>query len=257
MKLLAVETATGCLSVAVLDGARVMARADKAAGGQHAKYLIPTIDQILTSLGLTLADLGGLAVSIGPGSFTGIRVGLATVMGFRTARGLPLATVPTLEAMAWNLRPPWDASVAARSWQSGVHIDEPLPVLCPILRARTGEVFWALYQWTSAGMLTQAGAEQVGSLESMATSLHGPALVYGEGWETNKTELRRIFKSTTHNVCEGPPEAMAASAVSVGLAGLDRLDRGDVAGLGLSPRYVQRAEAEIMRERRATLSQSV
>ena len=104
MKLLAVETATTRLSVALLDGKQAVARVDKEAEGQHAKHLIPAIDHVLRASGLTLPELQGLAVSIGPGSFTGLRVGLATVMGFRMVTGLPLAVVPTLEALAWNLR---------------------------------------------------------------------------------------------------------------------------------------------------------
>ncbi len=67
MKLLAVETATAWQSVAVLDGAKVMARSDEDATGSHAKRLVPAIDRLLKTCGLTLSSLGGLAVSIGPG----------------------------------------------------------------------------------------------------------------------------------------------------------------------------------------------
>jgi tRNA threonylcarbamoyladenosine biosynthesis protein TsaB len=254
MKLLAVETATTRLSVAVMEGSRVLVRADTETSGRHAKYLISTIDELLKSQQLSLADVQGLAVSIGPGSFTGLRVGLATMLGFRMATGLPLAAVPTLEAMAWNLRPPRNASVAARSRPSGVQTDASVAAtLCPILKARTGEVYWALYRW-AGGTLTQMGSEQVGSLESMARSLNGAdgsTVVYGEGWETHKAEFSRLFERMNVHVHEGPPEAMSASAVSVGLAGLDRLARGEVAGSVVSPRYVQRAEADIMMERRA------
>ncbi|HKW85861.1 MAG TPA: tRNA (adenosine(37)-N6)-threonylcarbamoyltransferase complex dimerization subunit type 1 TsaB, partial [Nitrospiraceae bacterium] len=189
----------------------------------HAKWLVPTIDRVLASGGLTLSDLDGLAVSIGPGSFTGLRVGLATMLGLRVVTGLPLAAVPTLEAMAWNLR------------------SADLP-LCPILRCRRGEVYWALYQWTSAGALRCITAERVGPLELLAQSINGPTLVFGEGWQTYRDDIRRLLGA---RACEAPPEAMAASAVSVGLAGLERLARGEVAGQGLSPRYVQRAEAEL------------
>ncbi|MGH7229897.1 MAG: tRNA (adenosine(37)-N6)-threonylcarbamoyltransferase complex dimerization subunit type 1 TsaB [Nitrospiraceae bacterium] len=232
MKLLAIETATTCLSVAVLDGERVLARTDLAAPGQHAKYLVPAIDDLFRSSGLTLSKLDGVAVSSGPGSFTGLRVGLATAIGFRMAAGLPLAMVPSLEAMAWNLR--------------GAH--QPL---CPIFKSRTGEVYWALYQWTASGMLQCLAGEQVGSPVMMAESLNGRAVVFGEGWEANTKELRRMFEKRNQRVDEAPPEANRASAVSVGLAGHERLVRGDIAGQGISPRYVQRAEAELMMERRA------
>ncbi|MGH7206228.1 MAG: tRNA (adenosine(37)-N6)-threonylcarbamoyltransferase complex dimerization subunit type 1 TsaB [Nitrospiraceae bacterium] len=238
MKLLAVETATHCQSVAVLDDQTVVARADQDAGGAHAKWLVPTIDRVLASGGLTLSDLDGLAVSIGPGSFTGLRVGLATMMGLRLVTGLPLAAVPTLEAMAWNLRT----------------ADRPL---CPILKSRKGEVYWALYQWTGAGSLSCTTHEQVGPLELFVRSITGPTLVFGEGWQTYGDDIRRLLGARACEACEAPPETMAASAVSVGLAGLERLARGEVAGQGLSPRYVQRAEAELNWERPAAGSLKV
>lgn len=231
MKLLAVETATSRLSVALLEGARIMARADQDAPGKHARHLVPTIDHLLTSSRLALPDLEGLAVSIGPGSFTGLRVGLATMMGFRMVTGLPLATVPTLEAMAWNLR----------------GVDRPL---CPVLRARTGEVYWAIYRWSQDGALEQIVPERVGSLEAMLDSLEWPVLIFGEGWQANREEFHRLLTTVQREVEEAPQEATAASAVSVGLAALNRLARGEVAGQGLSPRYVQRSEAELMLERR-------
>ncbi|TAJ25675.1 MAG: tRNA (adenosine(37)-N6)-threonylcarbamoyltransferase complex dimerization subunit type 1 TsaB, partial [Nitrospirae bacterium] len=163
MKLLAIETATPQQSVAILDGTTVLGRADEDAKGKHAMKLIPMIDRLLQATGLTLAELDGLAVSIGPGSFTGLRVGLATAMGFRSVTGLPLAAVPTLDAMTWNVR----------------HVDR---LLCPVLKARTGEVYWGFYRWTSAGMLVRVTEEQIGSLEALARSIEGSTLMLGDGW---------------------------------------------------------------------------
>ncbi len=227
MKLLAVETATSRQSVAVLEDTQVLTASDEDAEGSHAKRLVPMIDRVLRSVGLTLADLEGLAVSIGPGSFTGLRVGLATMMGFRLVTGLPLAAVPTLEALAWNLRGEYGP-------------------ICPMLKARTGEVYWGGYQWTEAGPLQVRWEERVGSLEAVAAAIQGPTLVVGEGWVVNRSELRRLLGAHRRDIREAPPLSMQASAVSVGLAGLERLKRGEVAGQGLAPRYVQRAEAELV-----------
>lgn len=238
MKLLAVETATGRQSVAILEGATVLARSDEEAGGAHARWLVPAIDRLLAACDLSLAGLDGLAVSIGPGSFTGLRVGLATMMGFRTVTGLPLAAVPTLEALAWNHR-------------------EAGRTLCPILRARRGEVYWALYRWTSELALTRVSEERVGSFRTWAESVAGSILVLGEGWQANRDELRRALGDRAVRVEEAPSAAMAASAVSVGLAGLERLARNGRASQGVAPLYVQRAEAEVAWERRASAGPSV
>lgn len=235
MRILAVETATSWQSVAIVEGDAVVARSDEDAAGSHAKRLVPAIDRLLTSCGMVLTDMEGLAVSIGPGSFTGLRVGLATMMGFRLVTGLPLAAVPTLEAMAWNLR------------------GAKLP-LFPMLRARTGEVYWAQYQWLPGGVLKQMREEQVGTLEVLAQSLQGPALMFGEGWELHKLDFRRLFDRRLCDLGEAPFEAMRPSAVSVGRAGTERLRRGEAAGQGLSPRYVQRTEAEAVWERRGAVS---
>ena len=232
MKILAVETATGRQSVALLDGAEVVGCADEDAGRAHAKRLVPAIDRLFRSSGWTLASLEGLAVSIGQGSLTGLRVGLATILGFRSVTGLPLAAVPTLEGMAWNLP----------------SADRPL---CPVLRSRVGEVYWAQYRWTDEGTLERLVEEQVGALHEMARALRGPTVVFGEGWQANREAFHRLLGSRVEDVWEPPVDKMHASAVSVGLAGIKLLARGFVAGRGLAPRYVQRAEAEITFDRGA------
>ena len=238
MKVLAVETATRRQSVAILDGTRVLARSDEDARGAHARRLVPTIDRLLAETGLSLAGLDGLAASIGPGSFTGLRVGLATMMGFRTVTGLPLAAVPTLEAMAWNHR-------------------EVGRTVCPILQARTGEVYWALYRWTSDTVLTRVAEERAGTIRALGESITDSTLVLGDGWEGNKDELQLVLGERMVKVEAAPPEAMAVSAVSVGLAGLERLARGERAGQGVAPLYVQRAAAEVAWERRGPAVASI
>ncbi len=231
MRVLAVDTATGRQSVAILDGTRVLVRSDEDARGAHARWLVPTIDRLFAESGVALSALDGLAVSIGPGSFTGLRVGLATMMGFRTVAGLPLAAVPTLEALAWNHR-------------------EAGRTLCPMLRARTGEVYWALYHWTSDMTLTRISEERVGTLRTWAESVTGRALVLGEGWDANREALLSLLDERKVRVEEAAREAMPVSAVSVGLAGMERLTQGDTARPGLAPLYVQRAEAEVAWEKR-------
>ncbi|MBH0193311.1 MAG: tRNA (adenosine(37)-N6)-threonylcarbamoyltransferase complex dimerization subunit type 1 TsaB, partial [Nitrospira sp.] len=126
MKILAIETATTWQSVAILEESRVLARQDQDASGAHGTLLLPAIERLLMETQLRLNDLDGLACSAGPGSFTGIRVGLATCLGLRAATGLPLVLVPTLEAMAWGVT----SSV--------------LPI-CPIVTSRRGELYWAIF----------------------------------------------------------------------------------------------------------------
>ncbi len=234
MKVLAVETATSWQSVAILEDSRVLACHEQDAAGSHAKLLLPTIDRLFRETGLTLKQLDGLVVSIGPGSFTGLRVGLATLLGFRTISQLPLAVVPTLEGLAWNLR--------------GTSM-----LLCPVLNSRRGELYWAQFRWTGEGRLERVVSEQVGTPVMLGSRLTESALLFGEGWTTEALAIRASI-SHTITVTEVPDSAMKPSAVSVGLAGIERLRRGEHAGIGISPLYVQRTAAELKYEESGGMS---
>ena len=104
MKVLAVETATAWQSVAILRRGTGTCPLRPGCAGSHARLLLPAIDRVLSEAGVVPGKLDGLVVSIGPGSFTGLRVGLSAVLGIRTVTQVPLVVVPTLEGMAWNLR---------------------------------------------------------------------------------------------------------------------------------------------------------
>jgi len=221
MYILAVETGTSLQSIALLREDRILAHSCQEAKGSHTKILIPAIHQVLSSQSLKPSDLGGLAVSIGPGSFTGLRVGLATMTGFRLALKIPLVTVSTLEAMAWNLR--------------GAKLQ-----ICPILKARTGMVYWTCFRWEEES-LVQLIPEQVGPLQALAQSLSNPTLVFGEGWVLNRDDLLKM----TRLLNEAPIEAMTTSAVNVGLASVSRFKSGRFAEYGLGPHYIQRSYAEM------------
>lgn len=234
MKILSLETATAWQSVAILDDEQVLAKQDQEAKGAHAKILLPTIDRLFRATGLSPAMLDGLVVSIGPGSFTGLRVGLATVLGFRTITQLPLAVVPTLEGMAWNLR------------------GTSMP-LCPVLNSRRGELYWALFQWETDDRLVRLVPERVGTPATLGQQLSGPVMLYGEGWETEQAAIRMAMPHTV-TITEVAGQEVKPSAISIGLAGIARLQRGEQAGIGVSPLYVQRPEAELRYEESGGIS---
>ncbi len=221
MLILAVETATSQHSIAVLRESQVLGVRNGDSQGSHTRWLIPTIDELLGSLDLKLENFSGLAVSIGPGSFTGLRAGLATMTGFRLALDLPLVTVPTLEAMAWNFRS-----------------EEKL--ICPMLRARAREVYWACFRW-KFGELVRVTDDRVGSIENLVQSLDEPAWGLGEGWHL----YQQYFLDKSDKLKSAPFDTHAASAVSVGLSSIQRLTNGEIAEMGVSPRYVLPSYAEL------------
>jgi tRNA threonylcarbamoyladenosine biosynthesis protein TsaB len=162
-----------------------------------------------------------------------LRVGLATVLGIRTVTQLPLVVVPTLEGMAWNLR------------------GATMP-LCPVINSRRGEVYWALFQWRGTDQLERREPEQVGPAETLGTRLSGAVVVYGEGWEREKAAISASAARAA--ILTEAAEQMRPSAVSVGMAGLVRLARGERVGMGVSPLYVQRPEAELQYEQSGGVS---
>jgi tRNA threonylcarbamoyladenosine biosynthesis protein TsaB len=234
MKILAVDTATAWQSVALLENEAVLALQEQEARGSHTRLLLPAIRSLFARTGLSLAQLDGLAASIGPGSFTGLRVGLATLLGFRTISELPLAVVPTLEGMAWNFR----------------GADAPL---CPIVNSRRGEVYWAIFRW-QGDRLERLVAERTGTAAQVAASLTGRTLCYGEGWDSEGAAIQAACPDHVRPLIETTDPHATPSAVSVGLAGLEKLRRGERAGLGVSPLYVQRSEAEVKYDESGGLS---
>jgi tRNA threonylcarbamoyladenosine biosynthesis protein TsaB len=234
MKILAVETATTWQSVAILEDDHVLATHDQEAGGAHGSLLLPAIDQLLTKSKVRLSELDGLCCSAGPGSFTGIRVGLATCLGLRAASGVPLALVPTLEAMVRN-------------------VQGESRLLCPVLESRRDEVYWALFRWMGETRWERILSEQVGTPRALAQSLTEHTVVVGIGWSSMEAEIRAALPESI-TVTVGPGHAFRPSAIHVARIGMERIRRGEIAGSAIAPLYVQRAEAEIQYERSGGIS---
>ncbi len=127
MKLLAIDTSTDYLSVAVMDGRKVLSRVHRKVPRSHSSLLMPTIDSCLTQARLGLAKIGVFAVSVGPGSFTGLRIGVATIKGLAFVTKAPIVAVPTLDAIAENGR-------------------RICGILCTVLDARKGKVYACIYR---------------------------------------------------------------------------------------------------------------
>lgn len=234
MKILAIETATAWQSVAIVEDDRVLATREQEAGGAHGTLLLPAIDLLLAQSGLKLQDLNGIACSIGPGSFTGLRVGLSTCLGLRAATGLPLVLVPTLEAMARN-------------------VGRTSLAICPVLPSRRGEVYWAIFRGMPDGRLNRVLGEQVGTPERLASSLSEETIIFGEGWASLERDIRAALP-TAVSLSHAPERAVVPSAIQIAHLGLIRFQQSEIAGDVITPLYVQRAEAEVQYEQSGGLS---
>ncbi len=231
MYILGIETSTTTGSVAVVSEDGVIAQYSLNIEVTHSERLMSTVERGLKDTGLTISEMGGYAVAIGPGSFTGLRIGLAAVKGLALVTGKPIAAVPTLMALAWNL--PYAA----------------YPV-CPMLDARKNEVYAATYRFKGS-VLVHEIAEAVISLTRLAERISEKTIFTGEASNLFRKEIVNRFGD---RALFAPVSAILPSAAIVAEIGLEMLKSGRQADLdSLTPMYIRRPEAEVMWEKRAHL----
>ena len=228
MYILGIETATKTGGVAILSEEGVHAEYTLNIEVAHAERLMSTVERVLKDTRLTLAAIGGFGVSIGPGSFTGLRIGLATVKGLAFATGKPVAAVPTLKALAWR-------------------IPSPAYPVCPLLDARKQQVYAALYR-READAIVELMPETVTVLADLADAIAGDVLFTGEGARLFAPEIRALFGGRAH---VAPLSAMAPSASCVAEIAHRMITEGRQAAPDeVTPKYIRRPEAEVVWEKR-------
>ena len=224
MKILALETATLAGSVALVDDALGLVgevRINVAVA--HAERLMPSITWLLDSSTTAVNDIDAIAVSIGPGSFTGLRIGLSTAKGFAFSLNRPIVPVPTLEAFARTI--PFSRHP-----------------LCPMLDARKGEVYAGLYQW-EGDRCAVVMPERAVSPADLLKGITETVVFMGEGAVIYRDE---ILSAMEGRALFAPPSKMSPSASSVGELALEKLREGFSADpAGLIPRYIRKSEAEV------------
>jgi len=220
---LALEPATAALSVALLRGQDLVDEIS-AAAGPAAETLLPAVDRLLDRAGVALGELEAFAISIGPGSFTSLRVGIATVKGLAFESDLPIAPVSTLAALACAAGP----------------TDQ---LVVPMLDARRGEVYAAAYAGASRREVVLP--EGVYTPEALCAGIRPPCVLVGEGAALCG---EAVAAALGEDVALLPPPEGNASARYVGALGVEQLARGSsVLAAQLAPHYLRRAEAEVKR----------
>ncbi len=160
MTLLAIDTATQFISIALHDGQQMLAEQTWISENHHTVELAPAVRSLLMNAHLTPAELSGLAVSIGPGSYTGLRIGVALAKGIAAAQKIPLVGVSTLDILA-----------AEQPQTPGA--------LILVLQAGRGRVVTARYHWRK-GQWKQRGAPENMDWDTLIASIDGPATLSGE-----------------------------------------------------------------------------
>lgn len=230
MLTLAIDTATKVCTVALCRERELLAEYTINMGMTHSEGLLPQLEQLLARTGVEKKDIGLLAVSMGPGSFTGLRIGLATAEAMAYAWQCCLHGVDTLKALAYNIQ------------LEGI-------ALSPVLDAQKGNFYQALYQWQNGQLVELAPVAVVNAQEALERiALQGtPALLMGE--------CERLVKKVPDGlptwVREAPVALRMPRASSVAWAALDEFDpETDKKIFGLEPYYIRRSEAEELWEKK-------
>ena len=226
MTILALETATDVCGAALLDDAAVVAEAHLRRPRVHSARLTPLVEDVLAHAERAPDALDAVAVSMGPGSYTGLRIGVSTAKGWARATEAALIGVPTLEAYAAQLRP----------------VTRPGDVACALLDARRDEVYAGAVRRVDDGMEphVETTALAVDALPDWLGPVEGRLWALGDGAEKSRSALEAAAPSLTVL----PPDEVAPSAAWVGRRGRARLDRRGPDDLSsLEPLYVKDVHA--------------
>ncbi len=175
MKILAIDSSAVSASAAVLDGAKIIGEGYVNVGLTHSQTLLPMIDAVLSNAGISVKDIDKFAVTNGPGSFTGIRIGVAAVKGLAAVGDRECIGISTLEAMAYNFAL-LDCTV------------------CCAMDARCGQVYTATFKCCSNGVerITEDCAKSVTDLGADIKSLNSHVIMVGDGAEMCYNMLKDI-----------------------------------------------------------------
>ncbi|MHB9099633.1 MAG: tRNA (adenosine(37)-N6)-threonylcarbamoyltransferase complex dimerization subunit type 1 TsaB, partial [Syntrophales bacterium] len=224
MLTLAVECATKTVGIALLDEEDVQAEIYLGLGRHHAEVLLPAIDRLFLMTGLAPADVDLLACTVGPGSFTGLRIGVSTIKGLALGMGKPVVGVSTLETLAMNAIP------SSR-------------LICPMLDARKGQVYTGVYRMGPDTRPQAVRPERLADAAQFLRELDQDGIVFlGDGAIRNEQLIREAGKGW-NILCGSSRQRLMASAV--GLIGLQQYRCGHVVNtLTFAPRYLRLSEAE-------------
>ncbi len=223
MRILSVDTTTPSGSVAVLADQRLVGEMSVESPSTHSTRLLSSINTLLESLDLRIQDINGFAVTPGPGSFTGIRIGLSTVKAFAFASGKPVALVSSLKALALKA------------------VNPRAPLVVPMLDAKKGEIYACLFEMRKEKLVEMIpqGAYSADRFLSLLPARRTVQFV-GNGIEICRAKILDRLKDRARFLSRSP-----FIAYEVGLLGHDILKAGKgVSSTDLEPLYFRKSQAE-------------
>lgn len=232
MKILSLDTTALVCSASVCDGGELIAEITVNTGNTHSETLLPAIEQILKIAELSVDDIDVFACSTGPGSFTGVRIGVATVKGIAYGKNKPCVSVSTLEALAYNLKG-YDG------------------IICPVMNARRNQVYNALFEWKDGALirLCPDRAMSISELDEELADSDKSVFLCGDGYDITEKGFEKTKISFV------PERQRLQSAYSVACIAYEKYSRGEsVSDAQLVPIYLRPSQAERERNERLGLN---
>lgn len=230
MRILAIDTSSQVASAAILEDDKLLGEITINHPKTHSQKLMPIIQSLCESLGLKIKDMDMIAVSGGPGSFTGVRIGLSAAKALAHPFDLPVVMISSLKGLAYNL-PGYEG------------------IICPILDARRGEVYTAAYRWQSDTLITMID-DQPMLLDELLERFkegHAQRIVFlGDAAEKFKDQIHSVLGA---RAVIAPPSHSMQKASSIAMAAL-RNRESAVRYDEVKANYLRRSEAEVTWEKK-------
>jgi len=227
MIVLGIETSSTCGSVAVVEDRKVLGELFFNTGRKHSTKIVPSITNLLSTVGLDKADLEGIAVTSGPGSYTSLRIGISIAKGLAYSLDIPLIGISTLQCVAFN------------------SIISP-HLICSLIDARKGELYSALFRYNT-GELERISEDQIVSIDYLCQAIDEKTVLIGDGLYLYKStfvdRINGLVLFAPEHLCYG----RASSCAILGIDNFKKAKRDEVNTL--VPKYIRQADAELLDKR--------
>lgn len=239
MKILAIDTSSKRCSVCIYEDNHVIINLNNDDEKTHSVKLMPMVDQAFKETGLSLDDISLLACCIGPGSFTGVRIGISTVKAFADVKNIPVVGITSLESLAYNV---------IHDNSSVNTIDEKKTLICSLIDAKNNNVYCGLYYYNEKMNLIEIFAEDISvTIEKIKNNFvknnFSDIIFVGDGAETYKNTIEDNFKNENICICEG--ESNFQCSPSLAKAGLQKYNEGNYGDSNsIFPVYLRKSQAE-------------
>ncbi len=229
MKILAIDTSSKICSVSVLEDKNVLIENHNDDEKTHSQKLMPIIDETLKHANLTLDDIDLLACSQGPGSFTGIRIGISTVKAFADVKNIPIIGVTSLEALAYNVK--------------------SNNLVASIVDSKHDNVYFAMYEFDNGCKIIEEpiSCTITTVVEILKNHSNKNIILVGDGSAVH----HELLNEELSNIKFASDEQNLQTSISVGLAALDKYNNSNYSPtFSVSPIYLKKSEAEINLEKK-------